>query len=92
MLSSVLDSFGAFVRPLAIALLILIGLGYISNPSDSGGPGLSCRPLTDNVSLNRALCRMNPTRLWNTPVADLIPGLRTSTAGLTTEGSAPALR
>ncbi len=80
MFSSVLDSLGGFLRPLAIAVLVLVGLGFISNPPGDGGPGSSCRQLTDNIELNRALCRMNPARLWNTPVADLIPGLRPEAA------------
>jgi len=75
MLSSVLDSLGGFLRPLAIAVLVIIGLGFISGPTDVGAAGSSCRQITNNVEINRALCRMNPARLWNTPVADLIPGL-----------------
>ncbi|MFY0636182.1 MAG: hypothetical protein JXQ91_20395 [Vannielia sp.] len=54
---------------------MIIGLGFVSNGPDGSGAN-SCRQLTDNIELNRALCRMNPARLWNTPVADLIPGLR----------------
>ncbi|WP_213545851.1 hypothetical protein [Vannielia litorea] len=42
--------------------------------------GSTCRQLTDNIELNRALCRMNPARIWNMPVADLIPGLRSEEA------------
>ncbi len=79
MLSSVLDSLGGFLRPLAIAVLVLIGLGFISNAPDGAG-GTTCRQFTNNIELNRALCRMNPARIWNTPVADLIPGLRSESA------------
>lgn len=77
MLSSVLDSLGGFLRPLAIAVLILIALGFMTEkPGATGTDGFACAGLTDNADLNRALCRMNPARLWNMPVADIVPGLR----------------
>ncbi|WP_074254291.1 hypothetical protein [Vannielia litorea] len=67
-------------------MLVLIGLGFISNTPDGAG-GTTCHQLTDNIELNRALCRMNPARLWNTPVADLIPGLRAEGAAAKNEAA-----
>jgi len=76
MLSSVLDSLGGFLRPLAVAVLVLVGLGFMNNtPGATGTNGFGCSGFTSNPELNRALCRFNPSRLWNTPVVDLIPGV-----------------
>ncbi|MBM7067923.1 hypothetical protein [Actibacterium sp. 188UL27-1] len=70
--------FYGFGRPVVLALALIIGLGMISDDSQSGlrgADGFACRGMTNNPDINRALCRLNPARIWNTPIAELISGL-----------------
>lgn len=62
-------------RPLIIGVILIVGLGLMSGDSTSGtrgADGFLCRGWTDIPDVNRAICRLNPARIWNTPIADLL--------------------
>lgn len=72
------DVFGGLLKPLLVALMVLIALGLVSQrPGEARtvSAGIDCRAWTDNVELNGLLCRYHPARLWSMPVTDLVPGL-----------------
>lgn len=72
------DFFGGLLKPLLVALLLLVALGLFSQrPGEARtvSAGIECRSWTDSVELNGLLCRYHPARLWSMPVSDLIPGL-----------------
>jgi hypothetical protein len=72
------DLFGGLLKPLLVALMVLIALGLFSQrPGEarSVSVGIECRSWTASAELNRLMCRYHPARLWSMPVADLIPGL-----------------
>lgn len=67
------NTIGGILRPLAVGLLVLIGLALLSSDDKLGSGPTSCPRITDDPGLNRTLCRFSPARIWNRPVADLIP-------------------
>lgn len=72
MLSSLFDTLGALLRPLAIGLLLLVGLALMSGDGSAFGTGgTRCSSLTTDARLNRTLCKLNPARIWNTKLSDL---------------------
>ena len=72
------DLFGSILKPLLLALLIIIALGLFSNRPGTAGSGaasFSCPNWFTDPEINRLVCRYHPVRIWNTPVADLLPWL-----------------
>ena len=68
------DLVGGLLKPLLVALLILVALSlFSSRPDAGGGTGFACTGFTDDPALNRMICRFHPARIWNMPVADLLP-------------------
>ena len=69
------DLFGGLLKPLLVALLVIVALGLVSTRPDmaASGAGAGCAQVFDDPDINRLLCRLDPVRLWNTPVADLLP-------------------
>lgn len=71
--------FSGLSRPLVVVAILLVGAGVLSVDPSAGrasASGFACKGFTNNAELNRAMCRFHPARIWNTPVADLVPGLR----------------
>ena len=71
--------FYGFGRPVVLAVALIIGLGLMSDDSSTGArgaTGFACRGLTSDPDINRALCRLNPARIWNTPISELIPAIK----------------
>jgi hypothetical protein len=80
---SILESFfGSVLKPLLVALLILVALGMMSSRPDRGGGGatFACPQYFADPQINRLVCRFHPVRLWNTPVRDLLPGVAAGAA------------
>ena len=72
------QTLGGLGKPMALGLVILLGLGLVSDDSSkgtSGAGGFSCSAWTTDPELNRLLCRYHPARIWNMPVSELIPFL-----------------
>ena len=74
------DLFGSLLKPLLVALLVIVALGLFSNqPGSAGGAGaggaFACPSWFDDPAINRAICKYHPARLWNMPVAELLPWL-----------------
>lgn len=76
------DLIGGLLKPLLVALLVIVALGLVSNgPGSAGSAGtgaggaFSCPNWFDDPALNRTICKYHPARVWNTPVADLLPWL-----------------
>ena len=72
------DFFGGLLKPLLVALMVLVVLGLFSQrPGEarSVSVGVECRAWTASPELNRLACRYHPARLWSMPVTDLVPGL-----------------
>ena len=66
---------------MTVVLMLLIGAGVLTTDTGEGRAALSgfaCQGGTDNAALNRTLCRYHPARLWNMPISEIIPGLRTN--------------
>ena len=77
-MGAITNLFGNVIRPLFLGLLILVGLGLLSADPQSGKLGANasgCQSFTSDPDLNRTICRLNPMRLWNTPVGELVPWL-----------------
>ncbi|MBT0959268.1 hypothetical protein IV417_17910 [Alphaproteobacteria bacterium KMM 3653] len=71
MLASLFDTAGAVLRPILLVLVILFGIGLVSDTS--GATGFGCQNATDAPKVNQMLCKVNPARIWNKPVVDLLP-------------------
>jgi hypothetical protein len=72
------DVFGGLLKPLVLGVVLLVGLGLVSaDPAAgrTGADGFSCKGFFNDADWNRALCRFHPARIWNTPIADLVPFL-----------------
>jgi hypothetical protein len=78
-MSLISNVFYGFGRPLVLGVALPVGFGFMTTDTSSGvrgGDGFSCRGITSNADFNRMVCRLNPARYWNTPVADLIPAFK----------------
>ncbi|SDI86379.1 hypothetical protein [Aliiruegeria lutimaris] len=76
------QTLGGLGRPLVLGLVILLGLGLVSDNSGKGttaAGGLSCGGWTSDPELNRLICRFHPSRIWNMPVSELLPVLSPKT-------------
>ena len=65
-------------RPLALGLMLLIGLGLLNVKPEAGRTGtdgFTCHGFTDDAALNRRLCQYHPARIWNMPITELLPWL-----------------
>ncbi|NDR57757.1 hypothetical protein [Aliiruegeria sabulilitoris] len=72
------QTLGGLGRPLVLGLVILLGLGLVSDNSGKGttaSGGLSCKGWTNDPELNRLICRYHPARIWNMPVSEMLPFL-----------------
>ncbi len=76
-MGALLNMIGGMGRPIALGLVILVGLG-LANSGTSGaakGGGFSCHNATSDPGLNRMLCNLSPERILNTPITELLPFL-----------------
>jgi len=69
------DLFGTLLKPLLLALLLIVALGLFSDRPGTAGGGASfaCPRWFDDPGINRMICRYHPVRIWNTPVSELVP-------------------
>ncbi|SFD06329.1 hypothetical protein [Tropicimonas isoalkanivorans] len=77
-MSAIASYVGNVAKPLALGLLILTAMGFLTTEPKSGlqtAGRFDCRAFFDDPALNRALCQLNPARYWNTPIGDLVPWL-----------------
>lgn len=74
-MGALLNTIGGLGRPLVLGVVILIVFGLLSSDPTSGnaGDGFSCWRITSDPELNRLLCQYSPARIWNMPLADLLP-------------------
>ncbi len=73
MVAALFDNLRWLLRPVAFGLLIIIGLSILSDgPSSSANAGRACSSLTNEPTVNRVLCRLDPSRIWNMKLSDLL--------------------
>ncbi len=66
------NAFEDLWKPAGIVLLVLLRLGLVSADGHAGD-GFACRPITEQPSLNRPICDLQPTRLWKMATAKILP-------------------
>ncbi|SNS89251.1 hypothetical protein [Tropicimonas sediminicola] len=77
-MGAIATTLGNLAKPLVLGLIMLVALGLLSSDPASGNrgaTGFDCRGFTDSPELNRTICRFSPSRIWNTPVVELVPWL-----------------
>lgn len=70
------DVIRGYSRPILLAFILVVGLSLMSDNSSNGvqrSGGFGCSAVTDKSDLNSLLCQLNPKRIWNTPILDLLP-------------------
>ncbi len=83
-MGAIANAIGNLGKPLILGILLLVGLGLLSEDPRAGhlgASGFDCRGFTNDPDLNRAICRYSPARLWNMPITELVPWLAPASSG-----------
>jgi len=71
------DLLGGLAKPMVMAAVLLVGLGFLSVDTAAGKAGtggFTCKGFTSSAEMNRMICRYHPARIWNMPVTQVLGG------------------